>query len=310
MTGAAAVRPGFTATDWEVWTTTARLVVTDPDASAEARALVERRLDEVDRAASRFRADSEIRRIAESGDGRPVEVSPLLADLVGVALTAAARTDGDVDPTIGSDLVRLGYDRDLVDAREVRGRAAGGSIVARRRPTFRDVVLDGTTLRVPPGVLLDLGATAKARAADLCAVAAARRFGCGVLVSLGGDLRVAGPAPDGGWGILVQDGPGEPMSRIQLRGAEAVATSSTLHRVWLHGGARMHHVLDPTLGRPTPVVWRTATVAAGTCVEANTLTTAALVRGQGAPVLLERAGVAARLVASDGAVMRFGGWPA
>ena len=95
-------------------------------------------------------------------------------------------------------------------------------------------MLEGDTLRVPPGTLLDLGATAKAVAADRCAEEVAHRFGCGALVSLGGDLRAAGAEPADGWNILVQDGDGEPASRIRLSGASAVATSSTLRRRWLH----------------------------------------------------------------------------
>jgi thiamine biosynthesis lipoprotein len=163
---------------------------------------------------------------------------------------------------------------------------------------------------LPAGTLLDLGATAKAHAADRCAVAVADRFGCGALVSLGGDLRAAGPPPDGGWQVLVQDGPDEPASQVRLAGAAAVATSSTLHRTWRQGGTVRHHVLDPATCRPAAPVWRTASVAADTCVRANTWSTAALVRGHAAERDLRRAGVAARLVAADGAVVRLGGWPA
>ena len=132
---------------------------------------------------------------------------------------------------------------------------------------------------MPAGTLLDLGATAKAYAADLCATMIADRFGCGVLVSLGGDLRAAGSPPDGGWQVLVQDGPDEPASHVRLAGAAAIATSSTLHRTWRQGGRILHHVLDPPrAGRRAPV-WRTASVAADSCVRANTWSTAALVRG-------------------------------
>lgn len=307
MTDRSPVRDDLATAEWSLWTTTARLMVADPLALTEARALVESVLAGIDAAASRFRSDSEVRRLTESGGGLPVEVSPVLADLVGVALAAAQMTDGDVDPTLGADLVDLGYDRDLDDARARMNHSS--TITAHRQATWRDVTLVGTMLSVPAGVLLDLGATAKARAADLCATAVAERFDCGVLVSLGGDLRVAGPKPDGGWRILVRDGPEEPASQVTLCGAQALATSSTLHRVWRSGGDPMHHILDPILRRPAEPIWRTATVAATTCVAANTLTTAAMVRGRGGVALIESAGVAARLVAGDGVVVRIGGWP-
>jgi len=264
----------------------------------------------VDAAANRFLAGSEVSRLAR-GTGTPAAVSPLLAELIGVALAAAAATGGAVDPTLGGPLLDLGCP-DLAAA-EPTGPTAGPDRPqpsVRRRTSWRDVRLDGRMVTLPAGTLLDLGATAKAHAADRCAVAVADRFGCGALVSLGGDLRAAGPPPDGGWQVLVQDGPDEPASQVRLAGAAAVATSSTLHRTWRQGGTVRHHVLDPATCRPAAPVWRTASVAADTCVRANTWSTAALVRGHAAERDLRRAGVAARLVAADGAVVRLGGWPA
>jgi thiamine biosynthesis lipoprotein len=292
--------------EWPVWTTTARLVVTEESALVEATAVVFEQLARVDAAANRFLAGSEVSRLAR-GTGTPAAVSPLLAELIGVALAAAAATGGAVDPTLGGPLLDLGCPDWAVAEPAGPGRPQPS---VRRRASWRDVRLDGRTVTLPAGTLLDLGATAKAHAADLCAVAIADRFGCGALVSLGGDLRAAGPAPDGGWQVLVQDGPDEPASQVRLAGAAAVATSSTLHRTWRQGGRVRHHVLDPATCRPAAPVWRTASVAADTCVRANTWSTAALVRGHAAERDLRRAGVAARLVAADGAVVRLGGWPA
>ena len=301
---------GLGVAEWSVWTTTARLVVTEESALAEATAVVFEQLAKVDAAANRFLAGSEVSRLAR-GTGTPAAVSPLLAELIGVALAAAAATGGAVDPTLGGPLLDLGCP-DLAAA-EPTGPTAGPDRPqpsVRRRTSWRDVRLDGRMVTLPAGTLLDLGATAKAHAADRCAVAVADRFGCGALVSLGGDLRAAGPPPDGGWQVLVQDGPDEPASQVRLAGAAAVATSSTLHRTWRQGGRVRHHVLDPATCQPAAPVWRTASVAADTCVRANTWSTAALVRGHAAERDLRRAGVAARLVAADGAVVRLGGWPA
>jgi len=301
---------GLGVAEWPVWTTTTRLVVTEESALVEATAVVFEQLARVDAAANRFLAGSEVSRLAR-GTGTPAAVSPLLAELIGVALAAAAATGGAVDPTLGGPLLDLGCP-DLAAA-EPTGPTAGPDRPqpsVRRRTSWRDVRLDGRMVTLPAGTLLDLGATAKAHAVDRCAVAVADRFGCGALVSLGGDLRAAGPPPDGGWQVLVQDGPDEPASQVRLAGAAAVATSSTLHRTWRQGGRVRHHVLDPATCRPAAPVWRTASVAADTCVRANTWSTAALVRGHAAERDLRRAGVGARLVAADGAVVRLGGWPA
>ena len=301
---------GLGVAEWPVWTTTARLVVTEEPALVEATAVVFEQLARVDAAANRFLAGSEVSRLAR-GTGTPAAVSPLLAELIGVALAAAAATGGAVDPTLGRPLLDLGCPDWAVA--EPTGPTAGPDRPqpsVRRRTSWRDVRLDGRMVTLPAGTLLDLGATAKAHAADRCAVAIADRFGCGALVSLGGDLRAAGTPPDGGWQVLVQDGPDEPASHVRLAGATAVATSSTLHRTWRQGGRVRHHVLDPATCQPAAPVWRTASVAADTCVRANTWSTAALVRGHAAERDLRRAGVGARLVAADGAVVRLGGWPA
>lgn len=290
------------AQEWRVWTVTARLVVTDPDVLPAARAAVDRLLADVERAASRFRPDSEVSRIAARTLDGTVLVSATLADLLAVALEAGRVTEGAVDPTLGPEAAG-----DVVVRRT-------GPVQVRRRLADRDIDLDGRLLHVPAGTLFDLGATAKARAADLGAELVARRFGCGALVALGGDLRVSGPAPEGGWSVLVQDGPGEPADTVTLTGETGLATSSTRHRGWAGADplapGRLHHVLDPATGRPCPPVWRSVSVAAGTCTAANTWSTAAVVWGEAAPGRLAPTRLPARFVAADGRVTTSAGWPA
>ncbi|MFG1991803.1 FAD:protein FMN transferase [Actinoplanes sp. NPDC048988] len=312
---------GADTAQWNVWGTVARVVVTDPAATGEAAALVRDELAAVDLACSRFRADSELRRLTP---GRAVAVSPLLADLVAAALRAARETGGDVDPTIGAALHGLGYDRDFAalqgfgddrdagaphglgydrDFAAVTGRRVGPAVRVFAAPDWRSVRLDDGRLTVPTGVLLDLGATAKAVAADRCAALVARRLGVGAMVALGGDIATAGAGPDGGWKVLVQDRPGDPAQAVRLPSGAAIATSSTAGRTWGH----LHHILDPRTGLPAPRVWRTVSVAAFSCLRANTLTTAAVVRGRRAAGLLR--GVPSRLVTPELGVVRRGGWP-
>jgi len=120
----------------------------------------------------------------------------------------------------------------------------------------------------------------------------------------------AGPAPEGGWRVLVQDGPDEPSCIVALPAGTALATSSTLSRRWRSGTGLLHHILDPRTCQPTNPLWRTISVTAPDCVEANTLTTGAMVSGASAPEWLAGSGVPARLVAADGRVLAIGGWPA
>ena len=293
---------------WRALGTLVQLVVTDPAALPEARHLLTRDLAAVDAACSRFRADSEIRSLTPGQN----HISPLLAEAVAVALRAARLTDGDVDPTVGGAMAAAGYDRDF---RQIEPNGPPLRLTVRQVPGWREVRLDGRSLILPAGVQLDLGATAKAWAADRSAARIADRTSSGVLVSLGGDIAVAGPPPGTGWRVRVQDvtGPaGEtpegPYALITIRDG-GLATSSTAARRWQRGGDVLHHILDPRTGLPAEPVWRTVSVAAGSCADANAASTAAVIRGRRAPGWLTRLGLPARLVDATGAVFTVAGWP-
>jgi thiamine biosynthesis lipoprotein len=290
--------------DWEQWSTSCRLVVTDADALGRAAAIVDDVLADVDLACSRFRPDSELLTLVRDPAGWST-LSPMLAHLLRTALGAAAQTEGAVDPTIGATLVDLGYDRDISEV-----ASSGATVRVVRRPTgWRSLRLDDTRLWMPPGTQLDLGATAKAAAADLCAGAVSEALGVGVLVSLGGDIATAGVGPDGGWQVTVQDLPGDLPQQISLTDGAAVATSSTARRTWLRDGVPMHHLVDPFTARPSSGRWRCVTVVGPTCAAANTAATAALVKGDDAVAWLRHAELPARLVAHDGAVATLNQWP-
>ncbi|MFD1722082.1 FAD:protein FMN transferase [Amnibacterium endophyticum] len=291
---------------WQVWSTTAEVLVTDPAALDEACAIAAERIRLVGDACDRFRADSELSGLRDRA-AAGAAVSPVLEYLVAVALDAARATGGLVDPTLGRAMREVGYDRDLRLVQDEDGRPV--KAVTTRLPAWRRIRLADGRLTVPDGVELDLGATAKARTADAVADVAAAALGCGVLVNLGGDLATRGPAPAGGWQVTVQDLPGDPACQVSLGSGWGLATSSTRRRTWRRGGETMHHVLDPRTGRPAPPVWRSVSVAAPTAVAANTLTTAAIVDGARALALLQRHGRPARLVDAAGGVLRVCGWP-
>lgn len=298
---------------WNAIGTTVRIVVTDPARLGSARAMLADDLVDLDAACSRFRPDSELVRL-EATAGQPTRISPLLAAAIRASLRGARLTDGDVDPTVGRAMETIGYDRDFAS---VPARGGALWVTVRHTPRWQQIELDEAAglLTVPAGVRLDLGATAKAWAADRSSRRIAAALGCGVLVSLGGDIAVAGAVPPGGWSIRVQEVTGDPFtpapgpSCLIAIGQGGLATSSTTARKWQRGGDLMHHILDPRTGWPADGDWRTVSVAAGSALDANIASTAAIIRGKRAASWLAGLGLPARLVAADGSVATLAGWP-
>ena len=309
--------------------TSANLLVTDPSNTNRACAILRAELDAIDRACSRFRPDSELWQLNHAR-GRAMRVSALLAEAVAVALAAAKVTDGDVDPTCGRSLVQLGYDRDFAAARQDTSPLSQPAVPA---AGWQAVELDRERreIKIPAEVMLDLGATAKALAADRAARRIAAALNCGVLVNLGGDISIAGEPPDHGWLVGIVDnrgfdgvpGPAPPRHDASSRSLSppchdavvavrdgGLATSSTKVRAWSRGSARLHHIIEPSTGLPVGSCWRTVSVAAATCVDANTASTAAIIRAERAPGWLARQHLPARLAGHSGEIVMVAGWPA
>ena len=294
--------------EWSLWSTTMRLVTSDPHALASAKRLIDAELAHVELAASRFRADSEVCRL---DTGRPVRISPTLTSILAAALGAARGTDGAVDPTFDGTLEAID-DRGVSETGSRKGGFTISTVTAGR---WQDVELDedGRHVTVPHGVLLDLGSIAKAWAADRCAQVVADRLEVGVLISLGGDIATAGPVSGPGagrWEVLLQDQPEDPAAFVAIPTGLAVATSSTVSRPWRADGREPdRRLLEPGTGLADSGRWRSATVVAPDCVTAHTWSTAALVAGAGASETLGRLPYPARLVGRDGSTVLLGSWP-
>ncbi len=287
------------------------IFVTEPASLERARAILDRELEAIDLACSRFRPDSELAEVNRAG-GRSVLVSDLFLEAIATALRVAEATGGAVDPTVGTALRMIGYDRDFAQI------GSRGFAPERVRATCAvgwrtvDVDLDRSSVQVPSGVELDLGATAKALTADRAAGRVHAEIGGGVLVNLGGDLSIAGDPPAGGWLIRVTDDhaakPTDPGQTIGVF-AGGLATSSTTVRRWRDASGSSHHIVDPQTGESAREVWRTVSVAAGSCVDANAASTAAIVRGEPALHWLDERRLPSRLVRASGEVVLLGGWP-
>ena len=308
-TNLSAAQPAVTARTFRVGGTTATVVVQDQSRADEAEHLLRDEISAIDRACSRFRSDSELAYL-HANEGRAVPVSSLLFEALDVAYSVADRTQGAVDPTVGSAMAMLGYDRDfdLIESRPLHLADLGPV------PGFRHLHLDRKrkTARIPRGVRLDLGSSAKALLADRAAAHIASELGSGALVSIGGDVAVAGESPTEGWaiGIAVDSamGPGDADQVVAIRHG-GLASSSTLVRTWAMGGEQAHHIVDPATGRSASTSWRLVSAAGASCVDANALSTASIVWGDQAVERLRPFDQAVRLLRHDGKLFTLGGWP-
>lgn len=298
MPSAASAPEAFARVRFPLWGGHAVVAVNERASLPAALTEVKRTVAAFDVACSSFRDDSELALLNASPD-EDVVVGSLLLGAISEALRAARLTDGAVDPTVGQALVAHGINPSSRERQLVITPVRG----------YRVVKLDEASnrVRIPTGVELDLGATAKALAADIAAEDAATAAGCGVLVGLCGDIAVAGESPRNGWTIRVTDDhrDADALGQTLAIRSGGLATSSTTVR--RSGDA--HHLIDPATGRPASGPWLTVSATAGSCLDANIATTAAIVFGAGAPEWLEHHQIPARLVSADGAVRYTAGWP-
>jgi len=228
---------------------------------------------------SRFRSDSELSHLNRS-QATVLEVTPVFARAVSVALAAAQQTNGLVDPTLGVALEAAGYDRtfaELVPDERPLGPSHPGS--------WRALAIVSGVLFRARGTKLDLNGVVKSMAVD---DAVALLPGDGY-VSAGGDL-----AARGAMDVLLPSG-----GTVLLRGG-GIATSGSSRRSWIRGGELQHHLIDPRTGRPARSCWSDATVAAGSCLAADVAARAAFILAEDGPGWLDDRGLAGSFVAPEG----------
>ena len=269
-------------------------------------------------ACSRFRpTPSSPRANARAGDdGR--RSAPLLAALLGGSRSRPrAATGGRVDPTLGVPLRAVGL-RPHVRARaRARGLARsprapgawprlGAGRRARRCSRRRSACRAGSSStsaprrrRWPPTT--PRRAIAAACGAGRARLARRRPRGCR-------------RPPAGGWSVRIADDQRAPLDaagpdRRRSRRAGSPRSSTAVRR-WRTDAGDAHHILDPHTGRPAVTPWRTVTVAAATCFDANVAATAAIVLGDAAPRVARRSGGCRRgCVRRDGSVVRSAAGP-
>lgn len=183
--------------------------------------------------------------------GRWTRVSDDTYRLVATALTCWRETQGRFDPTVLEAMRSNGYSQSLGD---VTGRVVVPGCSS-SSPGRARVEIDPArcAVRLPEGVGLDAGGVGKGLAANMVSQELLDRGAIGALVSVGGDLRARGRAPnDEGWSISVEDpcSPGSELARFSLDHG-AVASSSRVRRCWRTTTGFAHHIVDPRTGSPS-----------------------------------------------------------
>lgn len=281
--------------------TTVRVVVVDGPADLADAAL--RRIDDLEARWSRFLPTSELSMLNAAG-GAPCIVSAETFTLVDSLVRAWHDTSGRFDPTVHDTLVDLGYSVPWPHLTPATAPGTGHRD-GTPPPGCAGIDLDPTTglVWMPEGVRLDPGGLGKGLAADVVAREVVDAGAAGVLVDLGGDVRVVGQSPQGGpWRIGVEH-PASPDDSVAVVETidGGVATTSRRRRTWEVDGAAVHHVIDPRSARSAHVSHMSATALAATACDAEVGATIAFLDGELGP-----RSIAALLVDADGSTRPIG----
>jgi hypothetical protein len=257
--------------EWTVWDTRCRLVVTDPWAMHKARFVLEEQLTLIDR----------VVRPATRRRTVPVDTSRLCA-------------------LLGRTVEQRPFPYGIAPAPD-------GLDVHQPAPEPWQFVLDAAA-RGRESVRLDSGATLRAWAAQLCAESVAEAMSCGVLVAFGSEVATSGLAPVGGWRVELQDTPRAASSVVAVDGG-GISRLSTVRVGRQRDRSSLRPVVVPATGRTVPPAWRSVTVAAADTPAASAACAGALLRGGAAPAWLAELGLPALLVDTNGAAHAVGRWP-
>jgi thiamine biosynthesis lipoprotein len=263
-----------------------------------ARAFIEN----CERRFTRFSDDSELAGLNRAA-GKWFRASPDLIELVSMAQKYHKQTRRLFDPSILTDLRRLGYDKSMDDIRAT-GVSPWNDLPAaempaaempaakvpreglsehRERPVFQQVKIDPThgQIWMPPGLQLDLGGIAKGWIAEKAA-GILSKYAPVCAVNAGGDMFLVGlPQDQTAWDIGLEDPrqPEQDLATLKVRPG-ALATSSITKRTWTQGNFHRHHLIDPRSGEPAETDWLSMTVIAPHATTAEVYAKALLIAGK------------------------------
>ena len=214
----------------------------------------------------------------------------------------SAVTDGAFDITVGGLT-------DLWDIEAAQPRIPAEKEIAQTLSAigYQKIQIDGTTVSVPAGMLLDMGAAGKGMACDAIKAALERdKTVTGAVAASGGSILVYGKHPEKkSWTVGVRDpdgGENDLMGTITTA-ACCLSTSGNYEKYFILNGKRYCHILSPFDGYPADSGLKSVTVRAATGMQSDALSTACFVLGVGKSLpILEKFGADAVFVTDDNAV--------
>ena len=182
----------------------------------------------------------------------PVEVDPVVIDLIKMCIDAYDWSHGAVDITLGPVVEiwhNIRYDDNPVLPTEAELEAASQLV------NIHDIIIDesaSTLFLAKEGMRLDVGAIAKGLNVQLAANLAVEAGYDNFLISAGGDLTAVGynlSNADGNWvsGITNPDDPDNNNNLIDIVRLNNISlvTSGDYQRFTYIDGVRYHHIIDP-----------------------------------------------------------------
>ena len=257
------------------------------------------RLRQLERTWSRFLPDSELNRL-QACRGDWLECSDDLVTALEWCIRMHAETGGLFDPSIRSNLERLGYDRTFADVVEQTCRCEA-SPPASRSDGLRGLEVSGNWARVDAGLSIDLGGIGKGLAADMVADELIAAGAASAYLSVGGDIHAAGEPVDAeGWRVpLLHPTTGATVDHHALYSGALVMSTIALRR-WKRGDVEHHHIIDPRTGASADTDLIAVAVADQTAARGEALAKAAIIAGAtGGAALLRRADVTAWLISTE-----------
>jgi thiamine biosynthesis lipoprotein len=243
------------------------------------KAALDERLIAFNQIASTYIPDSELSQINTMPADEWHQLTPMLFDILVLAVEVSWLSNGAFDVTVGSLIDLWGFGQDRHDGTPDESAIKKALEVV----GFDRIELDLAEYKIKKGAPLriDLSAIAKGYGVDAVALWLESLGSADYLVEIGGEMRVAGLSPRGDSWRIGLESPDLDVDKTTpiLLGNISVATSGDYRNYFEENGVRYSHTINPQTGRPITHNLASVTVLDPSCAFADAMATAFLVLG-------------------------------